>query len=152
MLKRGMMRIGDAEYTVYELRVKGFYRLDIVKKGGAFHVDADSVLFSCFFSSYRRKRQKQFGDAALYQKYRETVDSLRGMPGRVIREAGWESGKWISLEQKGEAGNRFVAEFHDGDWFGEIYERGDVTVVMGVLDGAFKTALPPVHGMRVPVR
>ena len=142
MLKRGSMRIGDANFTVYELRVKGFYRLDIMKKGSAFHIDAGDALFACY--KLRNRPLKKAGDERLYQKYKDTVTSLTKMSGQITRESKWDDYIFIMTQRKGEAGNRLVTEFHDGDWHSEMFERGNTSINMRVFDAAFKTTLKPI--------
>jgi hypothetical protein len=141
MFKEGFMRIGDTEYTLYELRTNGFYRLDITEKGGEFQFDVDSVLYSC----YGRTRRKQYGNASLYTNFSDTVSLLKKMRRPVLRETKWERDTFVLKEQKGEPGCRMVTELHNGEWYGEIYEFNGITIALKVSSAAFRIAIPPLN-------
>ena len=77
MLKQGIMLIGDAKYSLYELKTKDFYRFDITENGAEFSSpNTSSVLFSC----YKRKRRRWYGDMELYGKY---IDAVKGLLARA---------------------------------------------------------------------
>jgi len=141
MLKDGLMRVGNTEYTLYELRANRFYRIDITEKGAEFQLDVDSVLYSC----YGRTRHKQYGDASLYAIYTDTISSLKKMRGAVVRETKWERDNFVLREQKGEPGHRMVSEYHNGEWYRDIYECNGITISMQVSNFFFQIAIPPVN-------
>jgi sugar-specific transcriptional regulator TrmB len=141
MLKEGTMRIDAAEYTLYELRTKNIHRFDIVKKGSEFHVDADSVLFSF----YRKKRRRVYGDKELYQKYIDTVRTLKNIQGEIISESKWEYGNYIRTVIKGEENCRIITQTKNGEWYREIYEQKDITISMRVLVRDYRIMLIPIN-------
>ena len=100
MLKKGIMLIGDAKYSLYELKMKDFYRFDIIEKGAEFNgIDTSTVLFSC----YKKKRRRWYGDMELYQKYMDAVTFLKKMQGETISESGWKKSSITQSKKAKEA-------------------------------------------------
>ncbi|MCL2004091.1 MAG: hypothetical protein FWG72_08835 [Oscillospiraceae bacterium] len=139
MLNKGHMYIGDTAYTLHELKTGNFYRFDIVKNGAEFHMDVDSILFSY----YKTKRRKSYGDAALYQKYIDTVTHAKKMHGNKVSASKWKGGRFVHTVQKGIAGCRFVTQTHNGKWFCELYEHNDIVIVMRLSYENYKIAMIP---------
>lgn len=141
MFKHGSMSIGNAMYTLYEMKIKGFYRFDIMKKGGEFNVDVGSVLFSY----YKRKRRKRYGDEELFRQYIDTVTALQKMQGEIITESKWDYGRFYHTIQKGEPDNRLITRTINGEWQDDIYEHDGITIFMRVYDSNFNIAVLPVN-------
>ena len=139
MLNKGHMYIGDAVYTLHELKTENFYRFDIVKNGAEFHMDVDAILFSY----YRGKRLRCWGDDSLYQTYIDTVASLKMMRGNKVSASKWQGGRFVHTVQKGIEGCRFVTQTHDGKWFCALYELNDVVIVMRLSYENYKIAMIP---------
>jgi hypothetical protein len=141
MLKKGAMRINDTVYTLYELRTKNYYRFDILKEDGDFHMDVTSVLFSC----YTFKNRKIYGDKRLYQRYKDTVTYLKKMQGETTSESKWEDGHYIRTVQKGKIGSRLITRTRDAQWNGEMYELNGVTIVMRMYIDDYRFAMIPLN-------
>jgi hypothetical protein len=147
MLKKGIMRIGDTVYTLYELKTENYYRFDILKEDGDFHMDVDSILFSC----YTFKNRKIYGDKRLYQSYKDTVTFLKRMKCETTSESKWEYGHYIRTVQKGEIGSRLITRTRDAQCVGEMYVHGGVTIIMRMYIDDYKLAMIPVNN-RVYIR
>lgn len=141
MFKKGLMRIGDTEYTLYLIQTKGFYRTDIVRKDGEFHFDVDSVLFSC----YKRSHKRSIGDESLHRLYLHSVTYLKRLPEPIVRASEWIGDTFVQTERKGEKGRRLIAEFRNGMLFSEIYELDDVSVFIWVIDESYNIMQLPLN-------
>jgi hypothetical protein len=141
MLKKGIMRINDTAYTLYELKTENYYRFDILKEDRDFHMDVDSILFSC----YKFKNRKIYGDKTLYQKYIDTVTFLKKMQGETTSESKWEDGHYIRTVQKGKIGSRLITRTRDAQWESEMYVHGGVTIIMRMYIDDYRLAMIPLN-------
>jgi ribosomal protein S10 len=141
MLKKGTMRIGETVYTLYELKTENYYRFDILKEDGDFHMDVDFILFSC----YKFKNRKIYGDRRLYQRYIDTVTFLKKMHGETTSESKWEYGHYIRTVQKGNIGSRLITRTRDAQWDSEAFEHGSVTIIMRMYIDDYKLAMIPIN-------
>lgn len=90
MLKVGLFHTPTADYSIFEIDEKGFYRIDFMQAGGQFQTTPSL----CAYSHVHRRKTYTYGDSTIYDEYlrvKETVERAP-MPNNVTDETDFSDG------------------------------------------------------------
>lgn len=145
MLKVGIFTTPDGgEYVLYEVNLRGYYRLDMMRDNGVFNIDIDKVAFSVI----RKKRTLVYGKSELYDDYLRMSETLSTAKYKVDKNNRWsEDGIFETvIEQVNEKLDYKVHKvLHNGVEYESILQGDGYTLSMTVYDEGYQLMLDPVN-------
>lgn len=96
MLAGVFMDIDGNIHQFYEIEEPYYYRLDICKQGGSYHIDPSCVEYSIF----KKKKILVYGDKEIYNEYSTLKENIFNARGDESEEARWDEGKYYVVKTK----------------------------------------------------
>lgn len=143
MLKTGAFITPTKSYTVYEVSIGSFYRIDFCTTGAIFHMDPESVEFSMI----RRKGTFIYGDEKIYDDYLRLTEAVSSAKMNQNKETGWVDGSYVVTitATNDKLGYTSVSKMVNGILNDTTLSDGAYTAYLTVSDPLYSVKLNPMN-------
>lgn len=144
MLRIGLFATpGGSTYTIYEVDLKGYYRIDFVRNNGVFNIDVDNVVFS----TVRKKTTYVYGDSTIYDDYLKAETTLTHAQYVTDKDSSWENGVFQTvIKQTNEKlGYSVNTVQHNGINYEVNMSGGGYVISKHIFDENYNLMLDPLN-------